>query len=150
MGVGAQGILGEFQRIRLSPCRIRAAGGDDLGESGSRCIGDALREIHLPAIGSEAAGTLVVGGVEARGDGFRFAPFSLVILFRKEDVACLGAGDSAEFIALRLVAGRGEIELVGLIAQKHRRIIVSSGVEYIHLLHLISASFLLPGRGELC
>ena len=81
MGVGAQGILGEFQRIRLSPCRIRAAGGDDLGVSGSRGIGDALREIHLPAIGRETAGSLIVGGVEARGDGFRFAPFSLVILF---------------------------------------------------------------------
>ena len=81
MGVGAQGILGDFLFLNLSPGSIRTGRGDDLGKSGRGWIGDALGEIHLPAIGSEAAGSLIIVGIQTSGDGFRSAPFSLVVFF---------------------------------------------------------------------
>ena len=120
MGVGAQGILGDFQSLNLSPGSIRTGRGDDLGKSGRGWIGDALGEIHLLAIGSEAAGSLIIVGIQTSGDGFRSAPFSLVVFFRIEDVASLGSGDSAEFISLCVVAGGGEVDLFVFIAQEHR------------------------------
>ena len=38
----------------------------------------------------------------------------------------------------------------GVIAEEHRRIVVSSGVENIHPLYLVPASFLLPDWGFSC
>ena len=44
-----------YEDMNLSPGSIRTGRGDDLGKSGRGWIGDALGEIHLLAIGSEAA-----------------------------------------------------------------------------------------------
>lgn len=62
-------------------------------------VGGTLREIHLLAIGGKTAGSLVIFRVQSRAYRLRLAPFSLVVFFRKEDVARLRARDAIELIA---------------------------------------------------
>ena len=69
------------------------------GHSEERRVGGTLREIHLLAIGGKTAGSLVIFRVQSRAYRLRLAPFSLVVFFRKEDVARLRARDAIELIA---------------------------------------------------
>ena len=150
MGIAAQRISRYLQLGCLAPGCIRARGGYYLSIAGRGRVGSTLGKIHFPAIGSEATGSFVIGGIKSTTNGFGFAPFSPIVFFWQEDVAGFGAGDSTKFITFCLIPGRGEIELVVFIAQEHGWIVVSSGVEYVHLLYFVSASFFLPDGSLLC
>ena len=66
------------------------------------------------AVGREAAGPLVVGRVDPR-HGLGLAPFAFVVFGGMKDVARLHARDATQILTLRLLSGRGEIDLVGVV-----------------------------------
>ena len=113
-GVGetAGGIAGDDKLLRFAPGGIATFRHHDTGVTRVGGVGLALGKVHRLAIGREAAGTLVEGRVKLRGYHLRLAPFALLILLGIEDVGTLGACDAIDFVALRLIAGRGEVKLV--------------------------------------
>lgn len=145
VGIARQRVAGELQLGGLAPCGVAAVGGDYLCISGRRGIGHTLGEIHLTAVGADAARSLVVGGVDAAAHGFGLGPLALVVLDRDEDVGILGARDTTQLVALGLVARRGEVEVVQGVACQHRAVVGPSRVEDIHPLDLVARARLLDG-----
>ena len=150
MGIAGEGILGDDQGCGLAPCRIRALGGGYGGKSGRGGISGADGEIHRLAIWRETAGSLIVGRIQFGFYQFRPVPLAVLIFGSHHDVGILGAGDATVFVALHLIAGGGEEELVVVIASQHGRIVGPSGVEEVFLLHRILRALRLPLRCHLC
>ena len=109
-----------------------------------------MGEVHLAPIGTEGTRTLLGIGVQSALHGFGLAPVAFVILDRYKNIGGLAPRDAAQLVACGLVAGRGEVQLVVVVAQEHGRIVGASRVQHVHLLHRVPAARLLPSTGTLC
>ena len=141
MGETGEGIARQLHHRRLAPRRVGTVRLHYLGIAWRRRIGDTLRQVHLPAVGREAARALVVGAVHAR-HRHRLGPLALVVFRGIEYVARLHARDAAKLVALRLLACRGEVNLVGVIAEKHRRVVGAAAIQLVEPLHGVAAAHL--------
>ena len=149
MGKAGERVAADLQFRWLAQGCVGALADGDLGVAGIGGVGGTLREIHLASIDAEGGRGLVEVGVEARVDGAGALPPSLLVLLADEDVGVLRARDAAQLVALRLVARGREKELVKLVAEEHRRVVGTAGVEDLHPLHRIFGSELLDARGVL-
>ena len=148
MGETGEGVFGERHLRGLAPGGVRAVGAHYLGIAGVGGVARALCEVHLALVGREAAGALVVFGVQSALYLLRLEPLALVVFLREEDVAGLGTGYAAQLVAHRLVAGGAEVEVFILVAEEHGRVVGAAGVEDVHLLHRVARALLLPLGGH--
>ena len=150
MGKGGERVLRHLEDGGLAPRGIAALRGGYLGIARIGGVGLAHRQVHGPEVGREGTGPLVLLGVEFAVYRLGLGPFALVVLLREEDVGILGAGDAADLVALGLIAGAGEEELVAVVASQHGRILGTTRVEQFLLLHGVARilGFLLPLRSH--
>ena len=73
----------------------------------------------------------------------RNPPFSFLVFLTNENVARLYACYTAYFIALRLIASGGKLELIVLVSEQHWRVVLPARVELIHLFHDVIRAFFL-------
>ena len=119
VGKARQCVVRNHQFFGFAPCGITTARFHNLGISRIVGVGKALRQIHGLTIGRETACALVVNRVQLRGYQLRFAPFAFFVFLTEEDICVLGACYATQLVALGLIAGGGEIELVVTIARQH-------------------------------
>ena len=63
--ITGEGVAGKLQGCSLTPCGITTLSGHDRGKTGIGRIRRTLREIHRTLVGREAAGPLIILGVES-------------------------------------------------------------------------------------
>ena len=143
MGVARQRVAGYLYLAGLAPGRVTAAGGGYLGIPWRCRVGRTLRKVHLTDVGSDSAGSLVVRGVQAALYGLWLGPFALVILYRYEYITVLGTRNAAQLVARSLIACRGEVQPVVVVACQHRAVVCPARVEHIHALNLVPRARLL-------
>ena len=134
MGKERERVLGDFKHLGLGPGGIASLGGGYLGVARIVGVGLADGQVHGLPVDGEGAGPLVQLRIQFPFCGFWLEPLALVVLCGEENVGRLGAGNTAQFVALCLVAGRGEVELVVVVACQHGRILSPSRVEEVLLL----------------
>ena len=152
MCVCGERVTGYIQYRCLAPCGIATWCCGNLGIARIVGVGLADGKVHRLEVGSEGASPFVFLAVQVGFYWFRLRPFSFVITLREEDVGVLHARDAAVLVALGLVAGRGEEQLVAVVATKRGRILRTTRVEQLLLLNGIAAVFglFLPLRSLSC
>ena len=119
MCIAVQRIAGDNEFLGFTPGCVTTIGDGDGCIAGIVGVRLTQGKIHRLPVRREAAGPFVVVTVQFRVDALWFAPLPFVVFLRHEDISRFSSRDAAVFIALRLVACGGEVELVVLLASQH-------------------------------
>ena len=123
MGIARKGVFSDGHLGEFSPRGIRAQRGAYCGIARIGGIAHAACQIHRLIVGCEAAGSFVKLGVHFSLYHLGLFPLAFFILHRHHYISVFGACDTAQLVACHLIAGRGEIELIVVIACQHRRVV---------------------------
>ena len=138
MGIARQRVFRHDHLFCLTPCRLAALRHHQFRVAWEGRVGAALRQVELLSRRCKARCTLVIVGVHPSLHRLRLAPFPSVIFPCHKQVACLPARNIAQSIARGLVAGRGKIKYVVVVAGEHGRIVIACRAKEIHAFHLIA------------
>ena len=142
MGITRKGIFRDLNFCGFAPSGISTRGGYDGGIAWVIGVCLALGKEHGLAIGREGTSAFVEGRVQFRIDGDWFHPFTMLVFLCHEDISCLGTSDATHLIALGLIACGGKIQLVEVLARKHRRILCTSRIKEVFALYGVGGFFL--------
>ena len=144
MGYGRKGIIHDGTLLRSSPFGTGTLRDVNLGIG--RRIGQcpATSKIHGFAICRKRTDALFKFTVHFGSKWFRLLPLFLFVPFGVEYIGALHSGDTIQISPLRFIAGRSEIQNIGIVTCIHWRIIATTGYEDRNTLHNMTGRILFP------